>query len=167
MKVLFIIAPENFKDEEFFEPYSILEKSGAEIKVASHGVDVAKGTGGGPQPVDMDISEVDVNDFDAFIFIGGPGARVYFDNPDALNIAKEANLQNKIIGGICIAPSILANAGILEGKQATVFESERNNLAAHGAELVALDVVTDENIVTASGPKYATQFGEKIAALLQ
>lgn len=163
MKALFIIAPQDFKDDEFFEPYRILEQAQLEISVASKGVAIAKGSGGGVQPVDLDISDVNVEDFDAIIFVGGPGAKIYFESDEAHFVAQNALAKNKVIGAICIAPSILANAGILSGKKATSFSSELKNLEVKGA-LVQKDqnVVVDGKIVTASGPSFAKEFGETV-----
>ncbi len=72
-------------------------------------------------------------DFDAIVFIGGPGVVEYVANPAALNLAREAVRQRKILAAIDTAPSILANAGVLTGVRATSFLSERNRLILAGA----------------------------------
>jgi len=73
---------------------------------------------------DILIKDVNVKTFDAVVFVGGPGAEEYFHNPVALKIAQEAYKEGKVVGAICIAPRILAEAGILKGKKATVFHSQ-------------------------------------------
>ncbi len=165
-KVLFIIAPQNFRDEELFEPKKILEETGKQIVIASKNAKEAKGTLGESIMVDKDLSEISLDEYDAIIFVGGTGSSLYFDDPVALDLAKEAYEKDKIIGAICIAPSILANAGILQGKKATAFSSEAENLKAKGAKYTGEPVTIDGKIITASGPQAAQQFGKEIAQVL-
>ena len=42
-KIVMIIAPQNFRDEELFEPKQILTEKGAEVKVASASLETAGG----------------------------------------------------------------------------------------------------------------------------
>jgi len=165
-KVLMIIAPKNFRDEELLRPKEILEKAKANVTIASKGVKTAKGMLGSSVSVDLDLSQVNVKDYDAIVFVGGTGAEVYFNDSKALKIAKEAYEQDKVVAAICIAPSILANAGILEGKQATAFPSEASNLEANGARYTGEAVTIDGRIITAKGPEAASQFGNAIAKAL-
>jgi len=164
--VVMVVAPDNFRDEELFDTKQVLEEGGANVKIASMGTGKATGMLGGEIDVDLDYSEIVVDDYDAVIFIGGGGAAIYFNDEKALSLAKEAYEKEKVVGAICIAPSILANAGILEGKKATAYTSEVGNLRVKGAEYTGGDVVVDGKIVTADGPSAATKFGEKILETL-
>ncbi len=166
-KVLMIVAPENFNDEEFLEPKKVFEKNRILVEVASKGVSVAKGSSGAETSVDKDISEVTVDDYDAVVFIGGQGSSIYFDDSAAHSIAKTAYDSGKVVAAICIAPSTLANAGLLEGKKATAFSSEKNNLESKGATYTGKAVTIDGKIVTANGPMAAKSFGEEIVKLLK
>lgn len=161
-KVLMIVAPENFRDEEFFQPKEILQQGGVQITVASKGVSEAKGMFGRTTQVDKDITQVSVDNYEAIIFVGGTGSSIYFEDSLALNLAKKFYDSGKLVGAICIAPSILANAGILQGKRATAFSSEAENLRAKGAQYTGENITVDGKIITASGPQAAKQFGEEI-----
>lgn len=165
-KIVMIIAPDGFRDEEYFEPKKVFEDAGVEVVTASKGVSVAKGKLGATANVDMDISEVEVSDYDAIVFIGGPGTTIYFEDADAHRIAKDAESAEKIVATICIAPSILANAGVLEGKKATVFSSESENVNSKSAGYTGNPVEVDGKIVTGNGPGAATEFGKVIVNLL-
>lgn len=172
-RVLFIIAKENFRDEEYFIPKSILEKE-FEVKTASNTKpnSIALGFLGGEAQVDINYEEVNVNDFDAIIFVGGQGALKNLDNEISYKIAREAVEKNKILCAICIAPVILAKAGVLKDKKATVWHSELDKapikiLEENGAIFVDEDVVEDGNIITANGPKAAEKFGNKILEKLR
>ncbi|MFH1972854.1 MAG: DJ-1/PfpI family protein [archaeon] len=166
-KILMVIAPINYRDEEFEEPKKVFKKKGYEVFVASKGVEQAKGVLGGIAEVDLEISEVQATNFDAIVFIGGAGASVYLEDKIAWSIARNAVSNGKILGAICIAPSILANAGVLNGKNATVWPSQQAHLETNGAKYSDNDVVVDGKIVTANGPKSAEKFGKKIVNLLE
>lgn len=167
MKVLIVIAQKNFRDEEFFEPRDVLIKNGIEVKVASQELKMARGKLDGAVMPDLTIDQAEVNDFDAVIFVGGPGTVVYLDDPVAHKLAREFFEAGKIVAAICMAPSILANTGLLSGKKATCFSSEKENLVAHGAKFTGASVEVDGKIVTARGPEAAREFGEKIVKLLK
>lgn len=165
-KILFIVAPENFRDEELFNPMEILKKENR-IYIASQGVKIATGLKNGVVPVDLDIKDVKMAKFDAVIFVGGGGAKIYFDDKTAHKIARDAFEQGKIVAAICIAPSILANAGLLHAMKVTSFPSEEENLKERGAAFLHEDVVVDDNLITASGPIAAKRFGEAIKKALE
>jgi len=117
-------------------------------------------------PEYIDLVKDIVDDYDAIIFVGGPGATEYFDNPIALNIARQAAYRGKVLAAICIAPAVLANAGVLGGIRATSFWSERDRLQNAGAIYTGAPVERDGLIITASDPRAARQFGRAIAQTL-
>jgi len=165
--VLMIIASKNFRDEEFEEPYKILSKI-ANITIASSSLKEAKGMFGKVVKPNITINDVDVKKYDAIIFVGGSGATEYFENNVALEIAKKAYESDKIVAAICIAPVILANSGILNGKRATVWDGNFTKmLKEKGAIYTGKDVEIDGKIITANGPNAAKKFGEKIYEMLQ
>ena len=162
-----IIAPENFQDKEFFEPKEIFEEEDFEVIVASKFVKVAKGMGGRETEVDLSLEQVKTDEYDAVVFVGGSGAVRYQEDNEALRIAKESK---KVLAAICIAPTILAYAGVLEGKKATVWNEDGkqgNLLESKGAEFVDESVVVDGKLITGNGPEAAREFGEKIVKVLK
>ena len=164
-KILMVIAPNNFKDEEYFIPKEIFQKEGFVVKTASLNKIAISVEG---KKVDADFTIDDIKfDFDAIVFSGGPGAAVYFNNEKLFEIVRRSYNEGKIIGAICIAPSILANSGILKGKKATSFKSEESNLKQNGAIYIDEGVVVDGNIITANGPKASEEFANKIVEALR
>jgi protease I len=170
MKALFIIAQQGYQDWEYETPKQILENEAVRVITASTSIGIAQGSLGGKASVSLTLDKVDVSDYDAIVFIGGPGAVKYQQDPGALSIAKQANQQKKIIGAICIAPTILACAGILKGKRATVWNKDgkqQSLLESKGAVYTGESVTIDNNIITANGPQAAKEFGEAVLNILQ
>ncbi len=165
-KVLFIIASNNFRDEEFFEPKQVIEAKGGVVTIASSSLNISNGVRGARVKPDILLGEAKVTDYDAIVFVGGAGSSEYWDNPAAHKLAKEAASLSKVVSAICIAPVTLANAGLLNGKKATVFPSEIERLKAKGAIYTGAGVEIDGKIITANGPQSATLFGEAIVSVL-
>lgn len=166
-RVVMIIAPENFRDEELFEPTSILEDKGAEVKIASVSLDTATGMLGGKVRPDISISDIKLEDWDAVVLVGGSGASRYWEDSTIHAMLKEAVKQDKVVGAICIAPVTLANAGILRDRKATVYKTETKKLESKGVKCTGKDVQRDGNIITANGPGAATFFGTVLAQALK
>jgi protease I len=166
-KVVMIVASKNFRDEEFLEPKKVLEENGVKVVIASSSLSEARGMLGERVKPDILIDNIKPQEYDAIIFVGGSGSSEYWDSPIAHRILREANGQGKIIGSICIAPVTLANAGILKDKRATCWFSEGEKLKAKGAIYTGRDLEVDGNIITASGPSVAKEFGEKILEKLK
>lgn len=168
-KILMVIAPDNFRDEEYFETRKVLESEGFSVETASKTMESAKGMLGGAAKPDLALSEADAGDYKAVVFVGGSGASVYFDDEEAKSLARDAFEKGKLVAAICIAPTILANAGILEGKKATVWKDQGliDNLESRGAEHTGEDVTVDGRVITASGPPAAEGFGKAIAEALK
>jgi len=165
-KVLMIIASRNFRDEEYKKPRKILEERGAAVEVASSTLNIATGMLGAKVKPDTLLKDIKAEDYDAIIFVGGSGSTEYWDDPVAHRIAKVAADSSKVLGAICLAPVTLANAGLLEGKKATVYRSAADKLRAKGAIYTGKDLEVVGRIVTANGPGAAEKFGKAIADLL-
>lgn len=167
-----IIAFEGFQDLEYSKTRETLEKAGLKITVASSSLGTAIGKFGIRTEIDATLDEISVNDYDAIVFIGGPGAAEYIDNSTAHNLSREAVKAGKVLAAICIAPEILAKAGVLSGKKATVWSSmlDRSSIDAlkkNGAQYLDQEVVIDDKIITANGPAAAEKFGQAILEKLQ
>jgi len=169
--ILMIIAPKGFRDEEYFEPRSVFETSGARVTTASSQLGEAIGKLGKTTEINLTLNQVNVEDFEAIIFVGGPGALIFQNDPIAHRIAKKTVEQNKVLAAICLAPIILAKAGVLNNKKATCFGSVNDEyatiLATNGAKFTSEDVTVDGKIITGNGPEVARKFGEKVLEVLK
>ncbi len=161
-KALMVIAQDLFRDEEYDIPKQVLESAGIKVTTASRQIGRAKGKLGMVVQVDAAINTIKASDYDAVIFVGGPGSYGYHEDAQAHRIVKETLESEKILGGICAAAGILAYAGVLKGKKATSFSGVSEILKEKGAQYTASGVEIDGNIITADGPEHAKRFGEEI-----
>ena len=115
-----------------------------------------------------DILAEDANpaDYDLLILPGGwPGTKNLEDCPAVISAVKAFVTENKPIGAICAAPSILGHLGLLEGRKATAFVSFRQELT--GAQVLDTEVVTDGNLTTSFGLGGAIPFGLELIRVLK
>ncbi|BAG13801.1 DJ-1 family protein [Endomicrobiia bacterium] len=166
-RVVFITAPEIFRDEEYYKPKKVLEDTGIEVITASVKTGELRGRFGFKTTSMLLIQEINPNDFDAIVYIGGNGSVIFFDNHYALKLANDFFKQRKPVSSICIAGVILANAGILKGKKATVFIDGKEALIKGGAIYTGNPLEIDGNIITAKGPDVAEDFGKAILKSLE
>ncbi len=166
-KVLLVVAATNFRDEEFFQPFELLKRQGAAVTVASSRKDKATSVFGKTLTPDLRVADCQAADYDAVVFVGGPGAAEYFKDPAALALARSAAESGKVLAAICIAPAILAEAGVLKGRKAVCFPGVRKQIARQGAIMGDRPVLQDGLILTATGPEAAQAFAEALAAMLK
>lgn len=167
MKIAMVIAHEKFRDEEYLEPLKIFQDKGLEVvTVSTDKSSPAIGKFGKTATVDLLLSELNPSEYAAVLFVGGPGARIYVEDPNAHKVARDTLASGKVLGAICMAPLILAYSGVLEGKNATVFPSDAKELQSKNVYYSAEAVVVDGALVTADGPQSATAFANEVVEML-
>lgn len=162
--IALIIAPGDFRDEEYLEPKRLFEQRGDKTITLSTTLEPVTGMLGVQAQATRLLKDAQVKDFDAVVFVGGMGARKLYHEPEALRLARQAVAQGKVVGAICLAPNILAQAGVLKNHRATAWAFEVP--AAEAVTQVNESVVRDGRIITANGPQVATPFAQAIADLL-
>jgi len=167
--VVIVIAPERFRDEELESPRQVLVREGHRVSVASTRPGEATGMLGARVAIEVTVAQLRAEDCDALMIAGGGGAPAHlWDAEPLIALVKAVHAAGRPVGAICLAPPVLARAGILHRRRATCFPTERAllELKRGGAITVAEPVVRDGTIVTADGPEAATAFGEAFAQLL-
>jgi SagB-type dehydrogenase family enzyme len=165
-KAVLIIGSQNFRDEELFDTKRVLDAAQVQTVIASTRTGIIQGVLGNPIEASIPVNRLKVDDYDAIVFIGGPGAAEYVGNPSVMNMVRETVRKGKVLAAIGVAPTILANANVLAGIQATSFLSERDILIQAGAIYTVFAVQRDRSIITATGPEAAVQFGRVIVDAL-
>jgi protease I len=167
-KVLYIIAQQNFRDEEYLIPKKILEDNGIKVITASITRDECIGSIKARVKPDIAVSEANPNQYDMLIIAGGSGSPKLADYPEVLDLIRRFDYLKKPIAAICAAGYVLAKAGILTNVRATVFPSDFAiaEYKRRGVKYSSEALVVDGRIITASGPDQAENFGKEIVKLL-
>ena len=110
------------------------------------------------------LDEVDANGFDAIVLAGGAGTFRLREDQRIAKILIAQAAENKLIGAICAAPTVLSAAGLLKNKRATSFPSVQSQLEV--GEYLTIPVVVDGNVVTSRGAGTAMAFALKLVEIL-
>jgi SagB-type dehydrogenase family enzyme len=166
-KIVIIIPKLRFNDMGFFGVQEACQISGVQSDIASSVTGEIKGQERNIVTSTVLIRDINVDNYDAFVFIGGPGVREYFDDQNVLKLVRSANQKKKILAAIYNAPGIFAAADVVRGKTVASFVSERRNLVSAGADWKNTDLEISGNIITANNPEAARRFGAAILSTLR
>lgn len=166
-KVLLVIASRDFRDEEYEEPRAVFQAAGCVMAVASSTTNPVRGVLGTWVQPDRLLAGCRAEEFDAVVFLGGYGALEYGDNPTAHRLCREALERRRVLAALCVAPTILSRAGVLDQRRATCFPDQREAVEAGGAVYTGDAVTVDGPIVTADGPMHAKEFAHAVVAALK
>jgi len=156
--MIYVFLADGFEEVEAMTPIDMLRR--CELEVVTVGIknDAVMGAHNIPVLTNITDSQIVLNDnVDMIILPGGM--------PGTLNLEKNPNVQaaidfcmknNKYIGAICAAPSILGHKGLLDGKKATCYSGFESQLG--NAIICDEPVCTDGNIITSRGAGTAMQF---------
>ena len=162
MKVMVPLA-NGFEEIEALAIVDILRRAGIQTETVGIVGSVIESSHGVRVMVDKRINEIVPEEYDAIILPGGsPGYKNLARSNRLMEIIKDFNNKNKIIGAICGSPSILAKQGLLDNKKATIYPGNEKLLAYPRDKAV----VTDGNIITSQGPGTAIEFALKIVEKL-
>jgi protease I len=163
-----VIPAVEVHDTEYLEIRNALEKAGVKLIVAAPEAAPVAGMLGGTFTPDITFDAIDPRSADMIVCVGGNGNLAIWENATLHAKVREFAALGKKVGAICAASGILANAGVLEGIEATCYPWEPivELLKSKGAVYTDRDVVVSGNIVTGNGPEASAAFGKQLAAML-
>lgn len=166
MKKTAMLFANGFEEVEALTVVDLLRR--AEIVcdiVALDGAATVSGSHGIAVGADKAFEEVTVDDYDALLLPGGqPGTTNLGNDERVLSLLKEFNAAGKLTAAICAAPTVLAKAGLLEGKRAICYPGLEGKLT--GATPETEPVVVDGTVITSRGVGTAIDFALAMVAYL-
>jgi protease I len=166
-KTVAILATDGVELVELNEPMKALKDAGAVVEIVSLKAGEFQGfdhlTPGDKVTADKAVAAVDASAYSALLLPGGVA------NPDLLRADADAVAfvraffdAGKPVAAICHAPWLLIEAGVVEGRTMTAFESIRTDLKNAGANVVNEEVVVDQGLVTSRCPDDIPAFNAKM-----
>ncbi len=157
---------EGFEELEAITIIDLLRRAEIRVVVAGLSKGPIRASRNTVHLADMSLDEALQQEFDMVVLPGGlPGADILNADPRIHKLIQRMAADGKFTAAICAAPKVLADAGILAGREATSYPGFLEGSAATIIE--DADVVTDGKIITSRGPGTAMDFAlELIEALL-
>ena len=137
----------------------------AEIEVVTAGLDDRPVVASRKTTIvpDTTLDDALQQDFDMVVLPGGmPGADHLDNDPRIHDMLKKMANSGKFVGAICAAPKVLANAGLLAGKQATSYPGFLDGLNLPDVKSTGAAVECDGKVVTSRGAGTAMDFALKL-----
>jgi len=161
-KVLIPLA-DGFEDIEAITVIDVLKRAGLDVDVVGlRGISVTSKMGLRIM-LDKRLDMVKPDEYDAIILPGGSeGVENLMRSARLKEILLDFNVKGKLIGAICGAPLVLAKAGLLDNRRATIYPGLERELEYPRDE----KVVVDGHIVTSQGPGTAMDFALKLVEIL-
>ncbi|NDP49130.1 MAG: DJ-1/PfpI family protein [Sulfuriferula multivorans] len=135
----------------------LLRRAGINVVVAGLKPGIVTASRGVQLKPDVTLDVALQQEYDMVVLPGGmPGAANLKDDARMIALLKKMAAAGKYTAAICAAPMVLAEAGLLDGKQATSYPGFLD--AIQGVTLSAAAVVQDGNVLTSRGPGTAMDF---------
>lgn len=153
---------------EAIAPVDVLRRGGVDVTTvsvmptrqvaAAHGVAVE---------ADALVADVALGDFAMIVLPGGLGGVENLSRCEPLlDALKVFAAEGRFIAAICAGPTILAKLGLLKGRSATCYPGCEDGFPA-GVYQDLRGATRDANLITASGPGQALEFGLELLRALQ
>lgn len=166
-KRVVILATDGVEQSELIKPRQALDDAGAKTLVVSPKGGSIKAWEhdhwGEDIEVDLPLSDVRTDDFDALMLPGG------VMNPDrlrqdqnAVQFVKQFVQSGKPIAAICHGPWMLVEAGAVNGRTLTSWPSLKTDIQNAGGDWVDREVAIDEGLVTSRKPDDIPAFNKKM-----
>ncbi|MBE6958723.1 MAG: DJ-1/PfpI family protein [Ruminococcaceae bacterium] len=157
--MVYMLLGTGFEEIEAIAPLDLLRRAG--VKVLTVGVNGKTVYGGHGIGIEADIilSEMDLTALEMIILPGGLGGvasvRASQEAMEALRFAWE---NNKFVAAICAGPTVLADLGITDGKNATCYPGCEDGM---GSAIIAENAacIRDDNLITGTSAGCAVSFG--------
>ena len=135
----------------------LLRRAGIEVVAAGLKPGVVKASRGVQLVPDMTLDAALQDRYDMVVLPGGmPGATNLKADVRIIELLKKMAAAGQYTAAICAAPMVLAEAGVLEGKQATSYPGFLDALP--GVTVSTAAVVQDGKVLTSRGPGTAMDF---------
>ncbi len=166
MKTVLVPLAQGCEELEAVTVIDILRRAG--ITVVSAGLDAqpVRGSRGTVLVPDTTLDKALKQPFDMVVLPGGqPGTNNLKADARIIALTQQMAQKDKYVAAVCAAPSVLATAGLLDGKRATSFPGALDSFPK--VNRIQATVVEDGRLITSRGPGTAMDFAltlvEKLA----
>ena len=165
--MVYMLLGTGFEETEAIAPLDLLRRAGVDVMTVGVNGKVIYGSHKIGVEADIEIGQMDLTDLDMIILPGGLGgvasARASKEAMDALAFAWN---NGKYVAAICAGPTVLADLGITDGKNATCFPGCEGGMGS--ANMIPdAAAVQDGRLITGTSAGCAIPFGLKLVEALK
>ncbi len=165
--MVYMLLGTGFEETEAIAPLDLLRRAGVEIQTVGLNGKIIYGSHHIGVEADIEIGEVDLTNLDMVILPGGLGgvASIRACSP-AMELIRFAWENMKYTAAICAGPTVLADLGIVDGKNATCYPGCEDGM---GKAIMAGNAasVIDGLVITGTSAGCAIPFGLSLIEVLK
>ena len=165
--MVYMLLGTGFEETEAIAPLDLLRRAGVDVLTVGVTGKTVFGSHKIGVEADITIAQMDLTDLEMIILPGGLGgvasARASQPALDALRFAWE---NGKYVAAICAGPTVLADLGITDGKNATCYPGCEGGMGS--ANMIPdASCVRDGNLITGTSAGCAIPFGLALVEALK
>ena len=165
--MVYMLLGTGFEETEAIAPLDLLRRANVEILTVGINGKIVYGSHNIGVEADILLSEVDLTNLDMVILPGGLGGVASIRaSKEAMDIVRFAYENNKFTAAICAGPTVLADLGITDGKQATCYPTCADGMGNALMQENAASVI-DGKVVTGTSAGCAVPFGLSLIEVLK
>ena len=165
--MVYMLLGTGFEETEAIAPLDLLRRAGVAVATVGLNGKIIYGSHHIGVEADLEIGEMNLTDLDMIVLPGGLGGVASIRGcqaaMDAIRFAWE---NGKFVAAICAGPTVLADLGITEGKNATCYPGCEGDMG-NANMIPATACVRDGNLITGTSAGCATAFGLMLISALK
>lgn len=164
--MVYMFLGTGFEETEAITPLDLLRRAGIEVKTVGLNGPIITGSHGIGVVADMEIADLNISDAEMVILPGGLGGVASIRGCEgAMAAIRSAWEQGKFTAAICAGPTVLADLGITDGKNATCYPGCESGMG--NARMITEAAVRDGQLITGTSAGCAIPFGLKLIEALK
>ena len=164
--MVYMLLGTGFEETEAIAPLDLLRRAGVDIMTVGVNGKIVYGSHNIGIEADIVLSEMDLTNLDMIVLPGGLGGVASVRaSAEAMNALRFAWENSKFVAAICAGPTVLADLGITDHKQATCYPGCESGMG-NAVMIPDAAAVRDGRLITGTSAGCAITFGlELIKAL--
>jgi 4-methyl-5(b-hydroxyethyl)-thiazole monophosphate biosynthesis len=165
MKKVIVPLAQGCEEIEAVTVIDILRRAGIDVLAVGLNAQPVRASRGVMLLPDSTLDAALQQDFDLIVLPGGqPGTRNLTADSRIITLLQRMAAEGKLLAAICAAPSVLAAAGLLDGRRATCFPTCLDNFPLVQRQTSAVEI--DGHFITSRGPSTAIEFALTLVEML-
>ena len=165
--MVYMLLGTGFEETEAIAPLDLLRRAGVAVQTVGLNGRTVYGSHGIGIETDIEIGQMDLTDVEMVVIPGGLGGvasiRACAPAMDALKFAAD---NGRFVAAICAGPTVLADLGITDGKNATCYPGCEDGMGS--AKMVdGAAAVRDGLVITGTSAGSAIPFGLALVEALK
>ena len=157
--MVYMLLGTGFEETEAIAPLDLLRRAGVDVLTVGISGKTVRGSHGIGIEADILPGQMDLTQMEMIVLPGGLGGVASIrGSAEAMDAIRFAYENNKYTAAICAGPTVLADLGITDGKNATCYPGCESGMGT-AVMIPQVPCVTDGKVITGTSAGCAIPFG--------